>query len=107
MSTGVRTLRITDELDLATLPRLVRTVDRVLHEHPETLQLDLSTCPFAGVDAVDALASLTAHARQQGTELVLVGVRPIVTRVIDLLGLEQHLQYAPLPAPRPASDPAA
>lgn len=93
MGSGVRTVRVTDELDLATVPRLVTTVDSALHEHPHTLRLDLSSCTFAGVDALDALARLTAQAREQGTELVLVGARPIVTRVIDLLGLEQRLEY--------------
>lgn len=101
MSTGVRTVRVTDELDLATMPRLVTAVDRALHEHPHTLRLDLSTCPFAGVDALGALASLTEQARDQGTALELVGLRPIVTRVIDLLGLAEHLQYSPPPDPRP------
>ena len=92
MSTTVTTLQVTDELDLATMPRLVSTVDQALQAQPRTLRLDLSTCPFAGVDALDGLASLTTLARSQGTTLVLVGVRPIVSRAIDLLGLDDTLQ---------------
>lgn len=103
MSTGVRTLRISDELDLATMPQLVRSVRRALDERPQTLHLDLSGCRFAGVDAVGELAALTEQAGAQGTTLVLVDVPASVHRVIDLLGLERRLRCLPAPRSQAAS----
>ena len=79
-STGTLTVRICDELDLATVPQL--------------------RCPFAGVDAVQVLVLLTAQARRQGTTLVLLGLQPIVRRVIDLLGVESRLLYGGPPRSR-------
>ena len=99
---AVTHLRVTDELDVATTPQLRREVESALLGRPQTLAVDLSACPFAGVDALEALAGLTAMARQQGTTLVLVGLRPIVRHAIALLGLEGALLYGRTPEPRPA-----
>ena len=87
----VLTVRVTDELDLATTPALRAEVADALASHPQTLVLDLSDCAFAGVDAVHALADLTAVAQRQGTDLRLVGPRPILRRAIDLVGRRDEL----------------
>ena len=87
----VLTVHVTDELDLATTPALRAEVADALTAHPQTLVLDLSDCPFAGVDAVHALVDLTAAAQRQGTDLRLVGPRPILRRAIDLVGLRDEL----------------
>ena len=99
---AVTHLRVTDELDLATTPTLRREVESALLARPQTLAVDLSPCPFAGIDALEALAELTAMARQQGTTLVLIGLRPIVRQAIALVGLEGSLLYGQAPEPRPA-----
>lgn len=93
-------LRITDELDLATTPVLRARVAEALLARPQTLALDLSECPFAGVDALETLVDLTAVARRQGTTLLLVGLRPILQQAIALLGLENVLFYGHAPQPR-------
>jgi anti-sigma B factor antagonist len=96
---AVLTLRVTDELDLATTPALRAAVSDALAERPQTLVLDLAACGFAGVDAVHALVDLTAAAREQGTTLLLVGMRPILRRAIAAVGLADALLPAP-PPPR-------
>lgn len=89
---GVRIgVRVTDDLDLATLPALRAELDRVLQAHPATIEVDLSSCGFVGVDGVTTLAGAAARARRQGTELLLVGLRPAARRVVRLLGFEQEL----------------
>lgn len=100
---AVLTLGVADELDLATTPALGTDVAEALASRPQTLVLDLAACPFVGVDAVHALVDLTAAARRQGTALLLVGLRPILRRVIALLGLEDALLLAPIPRPRSVS----
>lgn len=99
-STGTLTVRICDELDLATVPQLRCSVEQALRQRPSTVAVDLSACPFAGVDAVQVLVLLTAQARRQGTTLVLLGLQPIVRRVIDLLGVESRLLYGGPPRSR-------
>lgn len=89
---GVRiSVRVTDELDLATLPALREQLDRVLQARPRSIEVDLTACPFLGLDAVSALAGLSARARRQGTLLRVVGMRPAARRVVRMLGLEQDL----------------
>lgn len=92
---AVLTLRVTDELDIATTPTLRARVTEALAGRPQTLIVDLSACPFAGVDALHALAELTRGARRQGTTLLLISLRPIVRRTIAVLGLEGALLFAP------------
>ena len=96
----VLTVHVTAELDLATTPALRAEVAAALTSRPQTLALDLSRCPFAGVDAVHALVDLTAAAQRQGTDLLLVAPRPILRRAIDLVGLRDALHVAPFPRPR-------
>ena len=97
---GVLTVHVTDELDLATTPALRAEVAAALASLPQTLAVDLSRCPFAGVDAVHVLVDLTAEAHRQGTDLLLVGARPLLRRAIDLVGRRGELHVAPLPRPR-------
>lgn len=101
---AVPVLEVTEELDLATTPRLRRQVESALGRRPQTLAVDLTRCAFAGVDALEVLAVLTAQARRQGTALVLVGLRPVVRRAIHLIGLEGQLLHGRLPAPRGADE---
>ena len=108
-SPAVTVVRVTCELDIATTPQLRAEVTAALEGRPQTLALDLSACPFAGVDALEELVLLTDRARDQGTSLVLVGLRPVLRMAIELLGLEPRLLYASPPAPRREGDtnPAA
>ena len=101
---AVPVLVVDQELDLATVPELRRQVESALLGRPQTLALDLTRCAFAGVDALEALAALTAEAQRQGTTLVLVGLRPIVRRAIGLIGLDGQLRYGRLPVPRAADE---
>ena len=97
---AVAVLHVTHDLDLATTPVLRSAIEEALASRPQTLAVDLSGCPFAGVDAIEMLAVLTAQARRQGTTLVLFGLRPIVHRAVRLLGLEDRLLYGQPPHPR-------
>ena len=102
---AVSMLHVVGELDLATVPELRRDIEHALASRPQTLALDLSACGFVSVDAVEMLVVLTRQARRQGTTLVLVGLRPIVTRAISLLGLEQRLFFGQPPHPRRGTGP--
>lgn len=101
---AVPVLEVDQELDLATVPALRREVEDALRGRPQTLAVDLSRCAFAGVDALEALAALTAEAQRQGTTLVLVGLRPILRRAIGLIGLDGQLHDGRLPVPRTADE---
>jgi anti-anti-sigma factor len=97
---SVLTVVVTEELDLATVPSFRASLEAALRARPRILAVDLSSCGFAGVDALDALAELSATAREQGTVLVLLGLHPIVRRAVSVLGLERSLLFAEPPAPR-------
>ena len=94
-SASLHVVRVVEELALATTPRLRREVEQALAARPSALAVDLSQCPFAGVDAIQALAALTEQAQRQGTALVLIGLREVVRRAITLLGLEERLLLSP------------
>ena len=92
---AVTEIAVVDELDIATMPRLHARVEAALATRPQTLTVDLSLCPFAGIDAVEELAALTSRARRQGTSLVLIGLRPVVRMAIEAVGLQDRLLYNP------------
>ena len=87
------TVDVREDLDLATVPALRRSVQELLTARPQTLVVDLSRCGFVGVDALGVLADLTTAARRQGTTLALVGVRSTLREVIALLGLGDRLLH--------------
>ena len=97
---AVEVVRVTEELDLVTVPGLRGRLDAALQRRPQTLALDLSACPFAGLDAIDLLVQETTAALRQGTTLVLVGLAPATRRAVRVLGLEGSLLFAEPGPPR-------
>ena len=104
---AVEVLRVTEELDVATVPALRRRLDAALERRPQTLALDLSVCPFAGIDAIDLLVQETESALRQGTTLVLVGLAPVTRRAARVLGVETSLRFAETRRPLAARSPSA
>ncbi len=78
---------ITEELDLAAVPRLRALFEDALRMRPERLVVDLDSCAFVDATALGLLLEVHRQVRRQGGSLVLRHVRPRVARLIALTRL--------------------
>lgn len=86
------TVRVSGELDIATVPILAAAVRPLLQPaaRPELL-LDLSTIEFLAVAGVHQLAAIADEGRELGIDVRIVNPSPAVRRVLDLTGLTRQL----------------
>ncbi len=87
---GAARVWLSGELDVAGAPILARELERLECDGRVVAVLDLSRLAF--VDAVGLNALLEARSRSgNGRPPVLVGARPAVSRVFELVGLHHYL----------------
>lgn len=83
------------ELDLSSAPGLEAALAPTLAGPVEDrVVVDLSELTFADVAGLTALLSTQRVLAQRGTVLELRSPRPIVRRIVDLLGLQDRLPVA-------------
>ncbi|MEK6438492.1 STAS domain-containing protein [Pseudonocardia sp. T1-2H] len=90
-SAGWTGLDLTGDIDLASAPALVATLDGLLADGARHLALDLTYVDFFGVQALRVLDDLERRCRRLHGGLVLVEVSPHVRRVLVLLNAERLL----------------
>jgi anti-anti-sigma factor len=81
------------ELDLATVPELVRTVDELRESGVDAVQLDLRGVTFLDSSGLRFVLRLSA-ARVQGLELSVVPGPPAVHRLFALTGADHLVPFA-------------
>lgn len=84
-------LRLQGELDVSTRDRLRHAVDSALEGHPPILVVDLSGLDFADCAGLSILVCAQKLLMAGGSELVTVGAKPIVRRLLQLTGLDTYL----------------
>ena len=84
-------VRISGELDIATVPALDAALEPVLARRPQRLVLDLVHLRFADSSA---LAKLIVW-RRRVEEMELRGPSPLLRRVIESMGLAETLGMTP------------
>ena len=72
------------EIDMDTAPCLRRALAAALRTRPRRVDVDLSRVSFCDCAALGVLLWAHGHARQQGTDLRLGPLSPLVARVLEL-----------------------
>ena len=82
LNTERRTVRLGGELDIASVPKLSRALEQ-LTVNPGNITLDMD-----GVSFIDAtgIRSIEEAARRLDGKIMLVNSKPLVRRVVGLLG---------------------
>lgn len=93
-------VRLAGELDIATSPRLERTLS-VAQRQARLVVVDLRQVSFADSSAVHALADADTRGRRQCRRLVILRGPPHVDRIFALSGLCDALEIVDLDAVAP------
>jgi anti-sigma B factor antagonist len=80
-------LHLEGELDLAAMPAVQPVVDRLLEQPPQPLCVDVSGLRFMDSSGVTVLIRVANHFRP----IELRHASPTVRRVVEVLGLAEHL----------------
>ncbi len=98
-ATGAR-IAVFGDLDHASAYPLERVVIHVLREQrPAHLELDLAGVPFLDTGGIKVLLQCRADARQLDCRLTLSNARPLVYRVLEIVGLLVPFGMAETAAP--------
>ena len=92
---AVCVLKVSGELDFLTAAEFAQHARLVAEAGPERLVLDLSDLAFA--DCCGARALAAAVRAVPGCPVIVRSVRPMVRRLLDLLGL--NLEHRDIPEP--------
>ncbi|MEU0491288.1 STAS domain-containing protein [Nocardiopsis sp. NPDC006139] len=99
--TGVTVVSVEGEIDLATVPGLrARLAAAAREEGCECLVVDLAGVGFLDASGVGALVAARRAMNARGGRLVLARPRPVVSRVLGILGLDRVFEIVPAPAAR-------
>jgi anti-sigma B factor antagonist len=84
---GTTLVRVTGELDLATVPEL----ERALATRPRdtSLVIDLSECTFVDSSCVRALVGAARDVHEAGGKAAIVATETGVLRVLEITGLDK------------------
>lgn len=83
------TVHLVGELDVATAPRARSRLSEVLNLGCGSVAVDLSALEFIDASGIRILREAHKVARQQGRDLLLVGVAPRIQRLLEILGLSE------------------
>jgi anti-sigma B factor antagonist len=89
-----RRIAVRGELDLATVPVLVRTMATLRELDPGDSTIDLSGLTFIDAAGVGCLVDHAAQVTALGAKISMVGATSRVRRVFDIVGLVELLQAA-------------
>jgi anti-anti-sigma factor len=84
-------LILTGEIDADSAPRLEQAILDRFERGATALRLDLSGVTFMDSSGLRVVIATTEAARGRGGDLVLVEPTPAVRRLIEVSGLEDHL----------------
>lgn len=89
-------MRLGGELDLAAEPKIVAALLRAMADHADLaiIDLDLTSVEFIDSHGVRALLHCRDVAAAGGRELQLTDVKGPVTRLLELVGIDERLHPA-------------
>lgn len=79
------------EIDAHTGPELERTLADLLESSPTSVEIDMSGVTFMDSSGLRVVLALTRRARGQGGDIVLVAPTSVVSRLVEVSGLQAHL----------------
>jgi anti-sigma B factor antagonist len=89
---GQLRLAIAGELDMASAPLLLRRIEQLELDGPDTLALDLGDVTFMDVAGMRVLLEAAQRARNRNAKMVIFNPRRCATRVFALTAVDQQLQ---------------
>ena len=90
---GVRLVRVSGDLDLATAPQLTQALGDT--DGLTGVVLDLAGVGFMSSAGVGIVSSLNRRLRERGGELVVAGAQSDVAMLLEVTGLAAHVTMAP------------
>jgi anti-sigma B factor antagonist len=100
------TVAVAGEIDLYTAAGLQAEADRALERPVAQLFLDLADVTFCDSQGLAVLVWIDRKARAQGSHLTIVNPTRIVTRVMQITGLDTTLDVLHGDSDKPAEAPA-
>lgn len=95
--TGVTVVALEGEIDLATVPGMrARLAAAARREECECLVVDLAGVGFLDASGVGALVAARRSMAARGGRLVLARPRPVVSRVLEILGMDRVFEIVPV-----------
>lgn len=88
---GVVVVTPVGDIDLVTAPRLLEQLLRILRDAPTRLVVALNEVTFIDSSGLNALVSANRRAEAMGTELRLAAPAPLVTKLLQITGLDSYL----------------
>jgi anti-sigma B factor antagonist len=86
---GVRTLRLTGEIDLAVRDGFLAQMERLLVEAHSPVCVDLAAVGLLDASGLGVLVAINNRGAEIDVPLILRAPRPIVRRVLEISGLDQ------------------
>ncbi|GII53493.1 anti-sigma factor antagonist [Planotetraspora thailandica] len=83
------------EIDIATSPALRMRLRDALQRSEDVLILDLSHVSFCDASGLRVLVGIQRRTRQRGITLRLAGPSPLMTRLLQITGLDQSFTIHP------------
>ena len=90
---GTAVVRVSGELDLATVPRLEEALAR--RPATEGLVIDLTGCTFVDSSCLRVLVRLARETEEAGGKAVIVATDPGILRVLEITALDTVLPVQP------------
>jgi anti-sigma B factor antagonist len=94
------------DLDLATAPALLTSIDAALAESPLILAIDLRGVGFMDGAAIGTLIDVGQRCSAEGRRMLLVRGSARIDRLISACGLDGHFDVVPGLDHLPAGEPA-
>lgn len=91
---------IAGELDFGTTPTLATHLDSVVRSGYQQVDVDMGQVQFCDVTGLHLLITASAQVRDRGGRLTVLGPCPALTLLLDILGPDVGIDFAPLPRPR-------
>jgi anti-anti-sigma factor len=92
---GTPVVRVTGEIDLATVPKIAKHLHSELDEGPRSLVVDLSGVDFLASAGLAMLLELHQHASRVGGALVVVAAHRAVLRPLRSTGMGSLFDLRP------------
>jgi anti-sigma B factor antagonist len=94
-SPGGISLRLAGEMDIATAGRLVEMTRTLSDQDVRRVRLDLAELHFIDAAGLGALVQTRTRVLDQGGQLTLHGVRPVLHRLLAITNLNAAFELAP------------
>ena len=92
---GGVSVRVTEEMDIATAPQLVATMRSLPRQDIQHIWLDLTGLTFIDASGLAALVQVRMLIDRRGGRLTLHGIRPFVRRLLTITNLSGDFSLEP------------